>query len=172
MARLSAIHKKVYMPPGFIGPPKPTRAQKLEMAAKRRKAKALELKKLKRLQKYNAKGMYIEGRYFHSTAEAARYIQLKALETAGRISRLECQVKYAITMNGTHICNYQADFRYAKHDQMGDVIDVIIEDVKGMSLPVYQLKKKLLEAQYRIKLHEIRSGKVKHYGGKTADEIE
>ena len=101
--------------------------------------------------KYNAKKTEVDGRVFDSRAEARRYSELCLLEKIGEISELECQPKINVEVNGKHICNYIADFRYINNQSEYEVI----EDVKGIKTPVYRLKKKLVEALYNITITEI-----------------
>jgi len=65
------------------------------------------------------------------------------------ISNLEMQPKFPISIEGRHICNYFADFRYCRQGES------VVEDVKGVKTAVYRLKKKMVEAQYGIKIVEI-----------------
>jgi len=44
---------------------------------------------------------------------------------------------------------YKADFRYREQSR------IVVEDVKGMSTVVYRLKKRLVEAQYGIRIQEL-----------------
>jgi hypothetical protein len=44
---------------------------------------------------------------------------------------------------------YYADFEYYENDEY------IVEDVKGVKTSVYKLKKKLIEAQYKIRITEV-----------------
>jgi hypothetical protein len=98
--------------------------------------------------KYHAIPTEIDGIRFDSKSEAIRYQELKLLERAGEISNLELQPKYSIDINGKHICNYVADFRYLDRGVL------VVEDVKGMKTPVYRLKKKMVEAAYGIVITE------------------
>jgi len=76
---------------------------------------------------------------------------LRLLERAGEISNLELQPKFPITVNGTKVCTYIADFAYFTPKEK------IVEDVKGVLTPMYRLKKKLTEAVYRgVKITEVR----------------
>lgn len=104
------------------------------------------------MNKYNAKKKEVDGFLFDSTSEANRYSDLKLAERAGNIRNLELQPKFSINLEGRHICDYFADFRYYDCDKE----EIIIEDVKGMATDVYKLKKKLVEAVYKIKITEIR----------------
>lgn len=100
--------------------------------------------------KFNAQKTEVDGITFHSLKEARRYGELKLLERAGKVSELALQVKMPIEINGKHICNYFADFVYT------DIATnkVTIEDTKGVRTPLYKLKKKLVEAQYRVTILE------------------
>jgi uncharacterized protein DUF1064 len=112
--------------------------------------------------KYRATPTTVDGIRFHSAAEARRYGELKLLWDAGEIvGKLELQPRFPLRVSRTDmqtnmpetlIGEYVADFRY--RDRAGNVI---VEDVKGMkSLPLYRWKVKHLEAQYGIKVREIR----------------
>lgn len=100
--------------------------------------------------KYHNKKIIVDGIKFDSKKEAKRYIKLKQLLDAKKITNLKLQPKYIlqekyINNKGEHIraISYKADFEYFENDKL------IIEDVKGMKTDVYKLKKKLLE--YKIK---------------------
>lgn len=103
------------------------------------------------MSKYGNQKTEIDGFVFDSKREAIRYQELKLLERAGEIENLELQPKYSVDINGKHICNYFADFRYFdKHYKK-----TITEDAKGMKTDVYKIKKKLVEAIYSIKIVEV-----------------
>ncbi len=115
--------------------------------------------------KYRAVRTEIDGITFASKAEAERYCQLRELIKAGEIDGLELQPKYEISINGKHICNYIADFRYFSKEPgpQGQAGHVVVEDVKGTLTPVYKLKKKLVEASYPgVQITEIKITKRKH----------
>ena len=77
--------------------------------------------------KFNAIKTTIDGIQFDSRREARRWQELKLLERAGEIEHLERQVKFALTVEGVHIANYTADFRYwTKAPKMR-----VVEDVKS-----------------------------------------
>jgi hypothetical protein len=101
--------------------------------------------------KYGNRKTEVDGFLFDSLAEAARYSGLKLMEFAKEIDGLELQPKYPIDINGKHICNYFADFRYWDYATGA----YVIEDVKGVKTAVYKLKKRLVEAQYDIKIVEV-----------------
>lgn len=92
----------------------------------------------------------LDGIVFASKAEMTRYAELKLLVRAGEIRELELQPEYILQRKFTYqgktyrAIKYKADFQYfdikAKR--------YIVEDVKGMKTPVYNIKKKLLLAQF------------------------
>ena len=98
--------------------------------------------------KYFAKPITIDGVRFASTKEGKRYQELKLLERAGEISRLELQPRYDITINGVKVCTYVGDFRYFTKAKQ------VLEDVKGMKTPLYRLKAKLVRALYNVEILE------------------
>jgi len=78
---------------------------------------------------------------------------LKIMVEEGVIDKLELQPEYKIMLKNQHITTYRGDFRYAVLDDMGRIKKVVLEDVKGMVTDVYLIKKKLVEAEYGIKIH-------------------
>jgi len=98
--------------------------------------------------KYGAKKTVVDGITFDSQAEATRYGVLKVIQSAGLITDLRLQVPYQITVNGKKVCRYVADFVYIENGKE------VVEDVKGMKTPVYNLKKKLMEAVFGVVIFE------------------
>lgn len=92
--------------------------------------------------KYGAIPTTVDGITFASKAESRRYQELKLLERAGEISRLELQPSFKCEINGKLVCTYRADFSFFTKTER------VIEDVKGVRTPVYRLKKKLVEALF------------------------
>jgi len=99
-----------------------------------------------RRSKYNARRTEVDGITFDSASEAARYVELKLLERAGKIRGLELQPRYELikaftTSSGERVrgITYVGDFRYV--DKTGAVV---VEDVKGVKTDVYKIKRKLL----------------------------
>jgi hypothetical protein len=86
---------------------------------------------------------------FHSIKEADRYITLRTLLRAKQIFDLELQPEFPFHIDGKKIFVYIADFIY--RDISGETI---IEDVKGLKTPLYRLKRKLTEAQHKIRITE------------------
>lgn len=107
--------------------------------------------------KYNAVPTYVNGIRFASKAEAKRYAELLILENAGKITNLGTQHEYplfarTITGASVSIGKYVSDFRYFDNEAGRWTT----EDVKGMRTPLYKWKKKHAEAQYGIKIVEIK----------------
>lgn len=98
--------------------------------------------------KYGAKRTEVDGITFASKAEARRYQTLKMELAHGLIKNLELQPKFPITVNGYKICTYIADFRYDMPNGTK-----IVEDVKGVRTPIFNLKAKLLKAVYDIDIY-------------------
>jgi hypothetical protein len=105
---------------------------------------------LKIQHKYRAVKTEVDGITFDSKREARRYEELKLLVKANEIRGLELQPEYEVKVEGKKICVYRADFRYWDEREGR----MIVEDVKGVKTPVYRLKKKLVEAIYRVQIKE------------------
>lgn len=82
------------------------------------------------------------GHRHDSKIEAKRCDELHSLELTGAITRLEMQPVFPVIINGKTVCKYIADFAWFTADCR------IVEDVKGMTTPVFNLKKKLVEASH------------------------
>lgn len=122
----------------------------------------------KRGHKYGAKATTVDGHRFPSKAEARRYQELRLLERAGHIESLELQPSFVLNAplttgtiwgamkasagNLPKIGTYRADFKYFDLTGKGWVV----EDVKGVTTPLYAWKKRHVEAQYGITVVEIR----------------
>jgi hypothetical protein len=108
--------------------------------------------------KYGAKKTVVDGVIFDSKVESKRYEFLKGQLRLGEISNLELQPRYqildAFRRNGKAFrkAEYIPDFRYANLDGV-----LIIEDVKGLKTPVYELKIKMFLAilSDKIEFHEV-----------------
>ena len=106
--------------------------------------------------KYKNVKVQIDGRTFDSKAEGKRYGELRAMESAGLISDLECQRRIPLVVEGkfgTWKRTYIADFTYK--DGAGRPV---IEDVKGVRTKDYMLKKELVAVLHGIEITEIRRG--------------
>ena len=123
--------------------------------------------------KYHAEKVTVNGITFDSKKEARRYLELTALEQAGKIHGLRRQVKYLLIpeqrercaeryksgpKNGQfkpgrvleRECAYYADFDYYAEDGTH-----VVEDVKGVKTKEYRVKKKLLLYVYHIRISEV-----------------
>jgi hypothetical protein len=100
--------------------------------------------------KYRAAPVWIDGIRFASQREARRYGELLALVKAGLIANVQVQPAYVVSLNGIVCCTYKADYRYQTPDGAW-----VVEDVKGIRTSVYKLKKRLVEAQYGIRIVEV-----------------
>lgn len=109
---------------------------------------ALGMAKAKGRNKYGAKPVTINGRWFASGREGKRAGVLKMLEQAGAIGELLYQEPYPLVMNGVLICTYFADFVYPENGV------VVVEDCKGVRTPEYKLKKKMMLAIHGIVIRE------------------
>ena len=98
--------------------------------------------------KYGAIKTTINGIKFDSKKEGRRYSALRLLEKTGKISDLSLQPKFDLMVNCVKVGFYKADFKYTQDGRE------VIEDVKGMKTPVYNLKKRMIKAIYGIEIFE------------------
>ena len=106
--------------------------------------------------KYHNVPAEIDGVRFPSQREAKRYADLKLMERAGQIRKLQPQFSFSLVVNGQHICEYVADFMYMRIEsgaERGE--EMIVEDAKGVRTPEYKLKKKLMKACLGIEIIEV-----------------
>lgn len=110
-----------------------------------------EYKRLKTRSKYYNRTTVVDGLCFDSKKEAARWTELRRLETAGQITELKCQVRYELIpkQEGERACVYVADFVFRENGQM------VCEDTKGMRTQAYIIKRKLMLWVHRIRIREI-----------------
>jgi len=99
--------------------------------------------------KYGNRRVQLDGYTFDSQAEANRYVELKLLVRGGVISSLRVHPPYIIQSAFTHKyagkvreIRYVADFEYVEKGVQ------VVEDVKGVRTPAYQLKRKLMLAHF------------------------
>ena len=95
-----------------------------------------------------------EFHYFASKFEANRYGELLLLQMAGQVENIETQVKYPLDVNGVHICNYIADFRYTDANTGAVVVEDTKGDAKGV-MDSFKLKQKLMCAIHDIKVKTV-----------------
>ena len=108
------------------------------------------------MSKYKNKKVWLDGFTFDSKAEARGYLELRLLERAGEIRKLELQKKYVLIpkQDGERAVTYVADFVYEEAYQNG--WREVVEDVKGCKTEVYRLKKKLMLHMLGIRIRETR----------------
>ncbi len=102
-----------------------------------------------RTNKYGAKKMTVGDHTYASQAEGKRGEELKRLQSIGVIWNLRFQVEFPVYINDKLVFKYIADSCY--RDKEGNAI---VEDVKGVTTPVYNLKKKCVEAYHGITISE------------------
>lgn len=105
------------------------------------------------MSKYKNKKITLDGITFDSIKESNRYLELKLQEREGDICELELQpvFKYMSEDGKKVLFKYIADFRYLTPSPTSE----IIEDVKSeytAKLPLFRLKKKLIEDRFGIKI--------------------
>jgi hypothetical protein len=108
----------------------------------------------KRRHKFGAVRTEVDNISFASKKEARRYGELKILETAGKIACLELQPEYEMHgIHGDKVGVYTADYRYLDLETG----ETVVEDVKSKATrtTAYRLRKRMVEAEYRIKIREV-----------------
>ena len=92
------------------------------------------------MNKYRNIKTVIDGITFDSKKEAARYADLKLMETAHHIFHLQTQPRFPLLVNGKKVADYVGDFKYWSPSEN----DWIVEDVKSEATktPLYRLKKR------------------------------
>ena len=103
------------------------------------------------MSKYRNVRTAVDGIVFASKREARRYMDLKNMERANVIERLELQPRYKMVIGGMTVCTFVPDFQY-RHRETGELV---IEDAKGVQTAVYKMKKKLLKAIYGLDVVEV-----------------
>lgn len=101
--------------------------------------------------KYGNVKTRVGGLNFDSKAEARRYEDLLILQRAREIGDLECQTRFDLAINGVKLGFYKCDFSY---------LDLrtgqrVVEDVKGVRTPIFNLKAKLVKALHGISISVI-----------------
>lgn len=101
--------------------------------------------------KFGAIKTTVDGVTLDSKREARRWQELKLLERAGEITRLERQVKFPLTVEGQLIANYTCDFQYYTTSPRARVV----EDVKSSETAKkrdFVLVRKLMRAIHGIEI--------------------
>ena len=110
--------------------------------------------------KFNAQKVELDGMTFDSKKEYRRYIELKAMQQRGEITKLEHHTKFELApktklkgeKRAKPAVRYFADFTYYIVEQY------IVEDVKSVAtrkLPSYRTKKHLMKTVHGIDITEV-----------------
>lgn len=116
--------------------------------------------KVSKRNKFNAQKVELDGMIFDSKKEHKRYIELKAMQQRGEITRLEHHTKFELApktklegeKRAKPAVRYFADFTYYIADKY------IVEDVKSAAtrkLPSYRTKKHLMKTVHGIDIKEV-----------------
>lgn len=104
--------------------------------------------------KFNAQTKVIDGIKFDSIREATHYsflkLQMKAIDKSQRVAKIERQIRFDIIINDKKIAFYKADFKVTFTDGRVEYHDPKNPYRKGAAYQYFNLKKKLVEAQYGI----------------------
>ena len=105
--------------------------------------------------KYHSRKITKDGITYDSVREYRRLVELQLLERAGKISKLQRQVKYELIptqrVDGKVVerpVTYVADFVYQENGQL------VVEDSKGFKTKDYIIKRKLMLSVYGIRIKE------------------
>jgi hypothetical protein len=113
--------------------------------------------------KYGARRMQVDGIWFDSQKEAARYQELKLLREAGAIDELEIHPAFPLHVTElyrtqrppiiTTVGMFSADFRYCDL-RTGEIV---IEDVKSVptKTEAYRLRKRLAEVIHGVSIRKL-----------------
>jgi hypothetical protein len=100
--------------------------------------------KPKKKNKYRARRVRIDGFWFDSHIEGARYCVLKTLERQGIVQKLELHRRYKLTEKHSYV----SDFEYEENGQH------VTEDSKGFRTSTYKLKAQLMKEKHGITIKE------------------
>ena len=95
--------------------------------------------------KYRNVPTVIDGVRFGFKKEANRDAELRLLQRAGHITNLQRQVPFDLIVDGVKVGKYIADWTYTRRKPICFVVD----DCKGVRTPLFNLKWKIMHAQYR-----------------------
>jgi len=124
-------------------------AQKLSALGKfEAKVNARVAEALGKRNKYHAKGVAHEGKYFDSGAEFKRYRLLELLQRAGKIEALKFHPVYSITVGGIHICDVELDSEYIDKETG----ELVLEDVKGYYTRESKIGHRLVKGVYGLEV--------------------
>lgn len=119
----------------------------------RHKSQALESARKNGGNKYGAIATRVDNIRFDSKLEAKRYGELKLLAKAGKIMGLEVHPRFRLNIADTHICYYEADFKYFDTETGKQMVEDCKSSVTVTDL--YRIKKKMMKATYNIDVVEV-----------------
>lgn len=109
----------------------------------------------------------IDGEYFQSRKEGARYVQLRLAEQGGIVRELKRQPRFVLHVVNPKglkvaITDYHADFDYFENLEPGHAAvrlfgepageQHVVEECKGYPTKDWELRRKWVEAEYGIKI--------------------
>jgi hypothetical protein len=112
----------------------------------------------KKPSKYRNEKFRAGGIVHASKKQAWRWLELLAMEKRGEIINLRREVDFPIVIRGIKVCTYRADHVYewlVTRTPDCSRWCGIVEDVKGVRTPMYELKKKLMKAVLGIDILEV-----------------
>ncbi len=102
--------------------------------------------------KYGNRKTVVNGITFDSKREAAYYGELLQRAKAGEIDEVELQKPFVLSINGSLVCTYRADFAfYDRRERRPRVVDV-----KGVVTPEFRIKAKLMWAIHGIEVEIVK----------------
>jgi len=111
--------------------------------------------------KYRNEKRVVDGHTFDSAKEMRRYLILKTLLRAGKISDLQCQRSFELvptqknSRGETEVCvRYVADFAYIDNTTGRTVVEDVKSDLTK-KLPIYIIKRKLMLQVHGITIEEV-----------------
>lgn len=105
--------------------------------------------------KYRNKRVVVDGIKFDSIKESERYSLLKIAKEKGGIKDFQMQVPFRFMIDGKLMFTYKLDFMIEFNDGSFKYEDVKPFDIKSgkyLSTDVFKLKRKIIEANYNIKI--------------------
>lgn len=106
--------------------------------------------------KYGSRKITRDGITFDSQKEYRRFVELRLLERAGKVTDIQRQVKFELIpsqrISGKVVeraCTYVADFVYQENGKK------VVEDTKGFKTKDYIIKRKLMLWVHGIRIKEI-----------------
>lgn len=104
-------------------------------------------KVLQRQHKFNAKPVDDDGQHFSSKLEHRYYLHLKLLQKSGEVVFFLRQVPFHL-VESKYVCDYQVFYSDGT---------VRFIDCKGISTPIFELKKRQVESIYPVEIEIVKS---------------